>query len=80
MAARTREQNEHTKLAQEVESLQTQLAFLGGLVVGAIHSNNLEGLDSAIDHFPYLQTLPSFVAMRGQRAKRLLHTSEEGGA
>jgi hypothetical protein len=88
MTPRTREQNEMVRQVaeterhkQEVLSLQSQLAFLGGLVVGAIHANKLDGLDEAIDHFPYLQTLPSFVAMRQKRAQdKTLVQTEDGKA
>jgi len=77
MAPRTREQQAVDKIREENDSLKSQLALLGGLVVGAIHSRNTDSLDQMVDCIPYLQTLPSFVAMRQKREKPIRPFSPE---
>ena len=79
MAPRTREQLSVDKIREENESLKAQLALLGGMVVGAIHSRNTDGLDATIDTFPYLQTIPAFVRMREKRERPLPKTIDDIG-
>lgn len=63
MAARTNEQKTRDAERDELISLRSQLAFLGGGVCAAIHDGKVEGLAAMIRHIPYLASLPAFKAM-----------------